>query len=344
MKKYKYTKTFTHKGQRFYIRADSLEEIGRKKILKLQELEKREPKDKNITLGAYMVECVNRYKIGQSESTRKDYLRGLKKGIGEHIGDYRLVDITPQLVQDTLNLQEGRSKSQINLIYNGLKFIFSHALAEGKILNDPTMQLKKPRGTYKPRRALTPQERELVITLASKERKYFGFLLMLLCGCRPSEAYSCKGEDISVINNTPSLHIRGTKTRNADRLVPIPRELYKLIKGTKKGEYISVYPSGKPILDKNNRLKLWRGLWYKMNIASGSKTYRNRLLEPYNIPQDLTPYCLRHEYCSELARCGVDIRHAQKLMGHANIQMTANIYTHIESENILSHVIKLIDR
>ena len=145
---------------------------------------------------------------------------------------------------------------------------------------------------------------------------------MLFCGCRPQEACLCRGSDISIIDKTPTLHIRGTKTKNADRYAPIPKELYKLIKGTKKNEYISVYPSGLPILDKNNRRKLWLGLWYKMNIASGTKTYRNHLLEPYNIPKDLTPYCLRHEYCSDLARRGVDIRIAQKLMGHANIQMS----------------------
>lgn len=343
MKKYKYKKTFSFKGKRHYIYADTLEELGRKKILKIQELEKAQPKKSNLRLKDYIPECIERYKTGQSDETRKEYQRGIKKGITDIIGEYRLIDITPEICQDILNLQKGKSKSQINLIYNGLRFIFSHAVAESKILNDPTKQLKKPKGTYNPRRALTPEERETFISIAKTDRRYYGFLLMLFCGCRPSEAYSCKGADISLMDKAPVLHIRGTKTKNADRLVPIPKELYRLIRKTKKAEYISCYPSGLPIQDKNNRTKIWRGLWYKMNIASGTKTFRNHLLEPYNIPRDLTPYCLRHEYCSELARRGVDIRHAQKLMGHANIQMTANIYTHIETENLISNVAKLID-
>lgn len=343
-KKYKYNRTFTYNKKRYYIHADTQEELGRKKQIKLQELEKLQPKGKSITVAEYTPQCIERYKQGQSEDTRKDYQRGIRKGIIDHIGHYRLIDVTPELCQDILNLQKGKSKSQINLIYNGFRFIFAHALAEGRIIKDPTTNLIKPHGTYNPRRALTPLERKILVSIAITERKYYCFLLMLFCGCRPTEACMCKGSDLSINDDgSPMLHIRGTKTKNADRYVPIPRELYELIKSTKKNDYISVYPSGLPITDKNNRTKLWRGLWYKMNLEAGTKTYRNKLQEPYEIPKDLTPYCLRHEYCSELARKNVDIREAQKLMGHANIQMTANIYTHIESKNIVSNVAKLLD-
>lgn len=343
-KKYKYKRTIEYDSKRYWIYADTLEELGRKKILKLQELEKKQSRDKHLLVADYIPRCIDTYKQGQQEKTRKEYKQILNRGITAHIGDVPLVKVTPELCQNVLNMQSGKSKTQINYIYQGLKFIFSHALAEGYILENPTLLLKKPKGTYHPRRALTPLERETLINAASKERKYYCFLLMLFCGCRPSEACSCKGSDISVNDDgTPILHIRGTKTKNADRYVPIPKILYKLIKKTKKNELISVYPSGLPIADKNNRTKLWRGLWYKMNLQAGTKTYRNKLIEPYQIPKDLTPYCLRHEFCSELARKGVDIRIAQKLMGHASINLTANIYTHIEDKIAVSNVAKLID-
>lgn len=343
MKKYKYTKDFTFNKHRYKVYGDTLEEIGRKHLLKIQELEKQKIKETKIRVSEYVPQCIDRYKTGQAESTRKEYHRGIRKGIIDHIGYMYMTEVTPEICQDILNLQTGRSKSQINLIYNGLKFIFSHAYAEGKIQKNPTLNLKKPKGTYTPRRALTPQEREVLISIAKTDRKYYCFLLMLLCGCRPTEACLCKGSDISLIDGTPTLHIRGTKTKNADRIVPIPDELYKLIKKTKKDDYISLYSNGNPILTKDSRRKLWRGLWYKMNIKAGTKTYRNRLLEPYIIPKDLTPYSLRHEYCSDLARRKIDIRYAQKLMGHSTIQMTANIYTHIENENIVTEVAKKLN-
>lgn len=66
----------------------------------------------------------------------------------------------------------------------------------------------------------------------------------------------------------------------------------------------------------------------------GCKVYRNELIPPYPLADDLVPYCLRHEYCTNLARMGIDIRQAQRLMGHADIKMTANIYTNFEKEDL----------
>ena len=50
---------------------------------------------------------------------------------------------------------------------------------------------------------------------------------------------------------------------------------------------------------------------------------------------DLVPYCLRHTYCTNLQKKDVDLRTAQYLMGHTDIKMTANIYTHADTSTIL---------
>lgn len=48
----------------------------------------------------------------------------------------------------------------------------------------------------------------------------------------------------------------------------------------------------------------------------------------------LVPYDLRHTYCTDLERAGVPINIASKLMGHANINITAKIYTHTRQDTI----------
>lgn len=67
----------------------------------------------------------------------------------------------------------------------------------------------------------------------------------------------------------------------------------------------------------------------------GAKIYRNALIPPMPLAGDFTPYCLRHTYCTDLCRAGVDIRTAQRLMGHANISITADIYTHVDVNEIM---------
>ena len=73
-----------------------------------------------------------------------------------------------------------------------------------------------------------------------------------------------------------------------------------------------------------------------MNIELGCKTYRNKLIPPFPLADDLCSYCLRHTFCTNLQRRGVDIRTAQRLMGHSDIRMTANIYSHTGIEDISS--------
>ena len=53
------------------------------------------------------------------------------------------------------------------------------------------------------------------------------------------------------------------------------------------------------------------------------------------------PHMLRHTYATSLYRAGVPLRAAQKLLGHSSIQMTANIYTHLEDEDSMAAAGKL---
>ena len=52
---------------------------------------------------------------------------------------------------------------------------------------------------------------------------------------------------------------------------------------------------------------------------------------------------LRHTYATMLYHAGVDIKTAQYLLGHASIQMTMEIYTHLDTEKTKTAAKKLND-
>lgn len=79
--------------------------------------------------------------------------------------------------------------------------------------------------------------------------------------------------------------------------------------------------------------KAWKNIIREMDIVMGAKLYRNQIKESIIAP-DLVPYCLRHTYCTDLQNKGVPINVAKYLMGHSDISVTANIYTHITNETI----------
>lgn len=333
MKKYKYKKSFIYYGHRYYVYADTFSELARKILEKQTALKEQADSRSNITVKEWGEKCIELYKTNQAEATRAKFEQRVRKSIYEPLGAFPVRAVTAEQCQLVMNLQAGRSRTQINEVFYAMRFLFSHAVLAGLITKDPTAALTKPKKKKSDtRRPLADTEREAFLACAVKERKYYGFLLSYFCGCRPAEAMLCKGSDLITRDGLHLLHIRGTKTAHADRFVPVPGSLWALIENTPENEFIALYPSGRSCAD-DNRSHLWAGLKYKMNLAAGAEVYRNKIITPA-IGEDLVPYCLRHDYCTRLARAGVDIRTAQKLMGHASITMTANIYTHVETEDI----------
>lgn len=326
--KYKHRLRFNYEGKTYNVYGNTLAEVYDKKGKKLEALKSQASV---LTLSKWADKCLPLYKVGVTDGTYRTIENRIRREILWHIGSRPLNTITPELCQYVLNLQKGRSKSYIDKVHSDLRFLFRHALANGLVSKDPTQMLVKPRGTYQPRRALTPAERAVAEKVIASDPRYYLFGLMLYCGCRPSEAAACKGSDIILSDGVHLLRIEGTKTALSRRMVPIPGVLYGLINNTPKSAYIATNRNGKPYTEKT-RPNLWRSFWNECNRQAGCATYRNQLIPPYPFADDLTAYCLRHEYCTNLARLGVDIRTAQKLMGHSTITLTADIYTHVDTD------------
>lgn len=334
-KKYKYEKYFRIDGVRYVVRADTEFQLIQKYTNKVRDIEEGKITLAGTTLvSAWTMQAIETYKTRQSDLTRQKYISRIKSCVLDHIGSMQLKSVKPLHCQNVLNMQIGKSKRQIDEVYQALNFIFSKAVENHLIADNPAKYIVKPQGTKLHRRAITEKEDRYIREVAKTDRRFYLFLLMLDCGCRPSESAEVKGMDIMLKDDIPLLHIRGTKTVNADRVVPIPPTLYDLIKDTPPFEYVACYGyKGKITLDNRNRL--WKSFKRQLNIAMGCKMYRNELLPPYPVAPDLVPYCLRHTYCTNLARKGIDIRMAQKLMGHSDITLTANIYTNLDDNDVL---------
>lgn len=338
--KYKHYKSYLYKGQRIQAYGNSVRELADSMKRKEEQVD-RQSLGGNIPFNKWCDLCIERYKVGATDKTIKDMKSALRSRVYPFLEGVPLYAITREDCQLVVSRMVGYSQSYINSVMQAMSFVFRYALIERLISEDPMTNVIPPRGTRKKRRALTAKEREAVIDLAKTKRQYYVFLLMLLCGCRPGEASECMGKDVSEVNGVPTLHIRGQKTAFSDRFVPIPKDLYSLVRNTPKNEYLSPTERGnKQTTDKLRRT--WEYFRRKLDISLGAKTYRNKVVSSVLAP-DLVPYCFRHEYCTDLARRGIDIRLAQRLMGHANIRMTANIYTNLDTEDIISQTAVLAD-
>lgn len=328
MKKYKYVKTWidSSTGKRAVVRADDEETLWRKYFEKRYgETFVPTPAPSSFTVNEWGEEAVKLYKSNLSDQTLAGYLSTMRANIFLYIGSLNMADVTPAILQTTLNHQRGNSVRQISMVYQIMRFIFRTAYRQDIIPSDPSVDLVKPHGKRKhARRALTDDERQAFRSVTADigpEHPLFLFVIMYYTGLRPSEVISLKGSDIMTIDGKHVLRVRGEKTDAAERYVPLPDCLYDLVSETRSDSL--VVQKKEHMFDKNDYDNAGRML--------------RRRMKKEGIDSDFCPYMLRHDYCTRLKKKGVPLRDAQYLMGHSKISITAEIYTHVTAEDVLSN-------
>lgn len=79
------------------------------------------------------------------------------------------------------------------------------------------------------------------------------------------------------------------------------------------------------LLDKDDKPKVALHIENEMRWAMKKykKLYPNKSLPHIN------PHVFRHTFCTNMANAGMDIKTLQYLMGHSDIGVTLNVYTHV---------------
>lgn len=66
--------------------------------------------------------------------------------------------------------------------------------------------------------------------------------------------------------------------------------------------------------------------YFKHILKKYNSTHRRKL-------PPITPHICRHTYCSNMAKSGMNPKILQYLMGHSDISITLNTYTHVKYED-----------
>lgn len=56
----------------------------------------------------------------------------------------------------------------------------------------------------------------------------------------------------------------------------------------------------------------------------------------------ITPHVCRHTFCSNMAKSGMNPKTLQYIMGHSDIGVTLNTYTHLQFEDALEEMKKVV--
>lgn len=174
-------------------------------------------------------------------------------------------------------------------------------------------------------------------------RKYYdGIYILFNTGLRISEFCGLTISDIDFQNKRIRVDhqlqrkrdmeyiIEDTKTKSGERYVPMSQQVVECFrrvianrKPPKQEPIIDGY-TGFLFLDKNGMPM----------VALHWEHYFKHILNKYNsiykvqLPK-ITPHVCRHTFCSKMARSGMSPKTLQYIMGHSDISVTLNTYTHL---------------
>lgn len=307
----------------------------------------------SMTVDAWFREWLATYKEpkGLTHKSLGMYTEKYNGYIKPRIGRMKLKEVKDTHLQKIMNEQGGMSSSHAQKVCQVLKGMFKRARQSRLILYDPSELLELPATTTGTHRSITDAERAAILEVAKTSRAGLWVLTLLYTGMRPGETAALTWNDVDLEHNEIHVHaaresgtgtIKEPKTAAGVRDIPIHAQLRPLLLDAKGNPFSPVFPNhaGK-LPDDATMYRWWKAFLRSVDIHMGAKVYRNKIIES-KLADDLTIYCLRHTFCTDLQRSGVPLNVAKELMGHSDISTTANIYTH-RDRNVLHAGIALLD-
>lgn len=270
--------------------------------------------------------------------------------------------------------ENGKTENQIRNLNKVLKGAFDYAIQEGYTLKNPCSFVTIPKTSTNECNE-TDEDEEIqifdnetitkIINICQNEidnncsdNLYYMILLTIFTGLRQGEILGLQNkylnESIQVKKNLAKIKkfkdkkcigyeykLADPKTKNSIRTIQLPDNVVPIIekyrnisekihidnnKGFDNNSIVFTTSTGN-FIDAGNLLKRWKNFLAKNNI-------------PYK-----KWHSLRHSYASLLFQNGADLKTVQELLGHADINTTAQIYVHVfpetkkETVNLLNNLL-----
>ena len=172
---------------------------------------------------------------------------------------------------------------------------------------------------------------------------YDDVVILLGTGLRVSELYGLTKADIDFDRRCIHIHkqlcrmadkpyfVAPPKTSSGNRSIPMTDTVYMAFRrvlenrGHPKAEMMVDGYSSFLFLDKDGKPKV------AMHLENYMRGMRRKYVKKHgNTLPSVTPHVLRHTFCTNMQQAGIDVKSLQYLMGHSNVSVTLDVYTHTD--------------
>ncbi|MGI6286676.1 site-specific integrase [Neomoorella humiferrea] len=243
--------------------------------------------------------------------------------------------------------QGGLSARTVRITHVVIHAALKQAMKEGLVARNVAEATTLPRQQKKELRVLTLEEEQRFMTAVAGDRLGAAFLLDLATGMRLGELLALRWQDVDLkegvirvrralsrvkVPDGPTktaLIFQEPKTAKGKRSIPLPEWAIATLKAHKARQaqeklllgpayqdngLVFATEEGKPVEPRNFTRKFYQ------------------LREKAGLPKDVNFHALRHTYATRLLEANEHPKVVQELLGHSQISMTLDTYSHVLPE------------
>lgn len=272
----------------------------------------------------------NYVKISVKPRTYEKYKSICESKIIPQLGNIRLNDLTPQLLQKHIAaLSACLAPSTVNVAVTVIQLSLKAAVRQGLLLSSPATSVQRPKAAQNRVKCFSSQEQSKIESyILSRKKPYLcGILISLYTGLRIGELLALEWGDIDLKRGLLSVNktcyygktaqgeyariVGEPKTGSGMRIIPLPAQIVMLMKQMKKSA-LSIYViewHGKPV-----KMRSYQALFHS-------------ILRQIGLPVRGF-HTLRHTFATRAIECGMDVRTLADILGHKDPKITLQIYAH----------------
>lgn len=320
----RYCSTVTIDGKKHFVYGESPKEVevNKKQFL----LNYSKIQEKKVT-GRTFGEIADEWKELHYETLAPNSLKSLKPAVEraiDELGDIPVKEITARHINTFIRdfARQGRAQKTVITQLQAVRQILNYAVNNDELQYNVAVSISIPKNLPKTKREC-PEQKIIEKIKTNTDVPFSLFALFALyTGMRRGEILALQYSDIdfkekqinvskSVYHISDKAYIKKPKTSAGIRKVVLLPQLEKLIPKMSNNDYI--FNDNGKLITNRRFITLWSHYTNALNI-------------------NITPHQLRHSYATRLYELGIDEKSAQDLLGHADIQTTKNIYTHISEQ------------
>lgn len=293
--------------------------------------------DAKHIFSAYAQEWLQAKASSVRSNTIEDYRYLLKKYVFEKFGNRKLNSIEPTEISALYAglAKQGLAGATVQLIHAILSGIFKQALKARLLRFNPLTAVERPKNKRKEMQVLSGREAKAFLEAVKDTPEECLFTFLLTTGCRPSEALGLKWADVKFDAETITIQrtlkkkngqweCDAPKTSSGLRTIALPAAMVGRLRQHRRVQNEARLKVGREW--KDGGFIFTSDFGHPLSLETVRRKFK-AALQRAELP-DIRLYDTRHTSATLLMESGVSAKVVSERLGHANVGITLEIYSH----------------